>query len=184
MKQWYALRIISGQENKVSKLIKSMVEDQMFTFEIGDIHIPVEMVASNRNGKQYLQKRRLLPGYALIELDMPQTGWHNVMHELRAIEGVIGFASVVNAGDKPQALTEEEAKGMLEFGKDGVSKKPVRVQQKYSTGEIVSIIDGPFKDFTGTIETVDSEKMHLGVSVEIFGRITPIELSFEQVEKN
>lgn len=183
MKKWYALRVVSGQENKILKLIKSMAEDSMFSVEVGDVHVPTELVVSTRNGKQYTQKRRLLPGYALIELDMPQTGWRTLVSELRAIDGVIGFASAVSLADKPQPLTEEEAKDMLRFGKEGIAGKPVRMRQMFKQGETVNILEGPFIGFSGNVEEVDEQKSTLRVSVEIFGRVTPIDLNFEQVEK-
>lgn len=183
MKKWYALRVVSGQENKISKLIKSMSEDELFPMEVGDVHVPTEIVISNRNGKQYSQKRRLLPGYILVEIDLPQTGWKNAVAALRGIDGIIGFASTISAGERPVPLTEEEARGMLQFGKDGATGTPVRVRQAYSKGESVSIVDGPFDGFSGTVEVVDGQKSTLRISVEIFGRVTPIDLTFEQVEK-
>lgn len=183
MKKWYAIRVVSGQENKITKLIKSMAEDNMFPMEVGDVHVPVEIVAIMRNGKQYSQKRRLLPGYALVELDIPQVGWRKVVSALRAINGIIGFASSVGERDIPQPLTEEEALGMLQFGKEGISGKQVRVKQNFSKGESINIIDGPFVGFMGTVEEAGEQKSSLRVTVEIFGRVTPIDLTYEQVEK-
>ena len=163
--------------------MKSLAEDELFSIEVGELHIPTETVVTSRKGKQYTQKRRVLPGYALVELDMPSVGWKSVVSEIRAVDGVIGFASSTSLGDKPQPLTEEEAKDMLRFGKEGISGKPVRMRQVFEKNEVVNILDGPFVGFSGNIEEVDEQKGTLRIMVEIFGRVTPIELSYEQVEK-
>lgn len=183
MKKWYALRVVSGQENRVSKMIQSMVEDNLFSVEVGEFHIPTELVVSSRKGKQYTQKRRVVPGYALVELDMPQVGWKSAVSEIRSVDGVIGFASSSTLADRPRALSEEEAKDMLRFGKEGIAGKPVRKRQIFDKNETINILDGPFVGFSGKIEEADEQKGILRVMVEIFGRVTPIDLSYDQVEK-
>ena len=182
-KKWYALRVVSGQENKISKLIKAFVDDGEISSTVGDMYIPMQTAVYSRNGKQYTQKQRVIPGYVLIEIDMPDAGWRDIISELQAIDGVIGFASVTSTGDKPKALTEEEARTMLSYGKDGSSVSPSRLRQRFSKGEVVAIKDGPFKSFNGTIEEVDTDRAILKITVEIFGRNTPIELEYGQVEK-
>ena len=182
MKKWYAARAVSGQENKVVNLIQSMKESGDFPFEVGGVYIPVEIISVSRKGKQYQQKRRLIPGYFLIEIDFPDIGWHAMVAQMRNIDGFIGFTSVTGKEDKPQAITEEEARGLLDYGK-GISKTTLAVKQLYAKGEVIKIVKGAFSSFNGTIVEVVAESEILRVEVEIFGRVTPIELDYVQVEK-
>ncbi len=181
-KKWYVARAVSGQENKVVNLIQSMKETGDFPVEVGGVHIPVEIISMSRKGKQYQQKRRLIPGYFLMEIDFPDAGWHSMVMYLRNIDGFIGFASVTGKEDKPQPITEEEAKGLLDYGK-GASKTTLAVKQLYAKGEVIKIVKGAFSSFNGTIVEVVPESELLRVEVEIFGRVTPIELEYDQVEK-
>ena len=185
MKEWYAIRVVSGQEKKITQLIESMTEEGEFPMEVGEVHIPTELVVSNRKGKQYSQKRRLLPGYIMVEVDLPQVGWRNAVTSLRSIDGVIGFANAVSVGEKPESLSEEEARGMLAFGRDSASGtvQATRIRQVYAVGESINITHGPFSGFGGTVESVDDEKTMVHVTVEIFGRAIQIDLSFDHVEK-
>lgn len=183
MKKWYALRVVSGQENKIVKLVLALKQDDLLSLSVGELHIPTEKVIVERNGKKYTQKRRLLPGYIMIELEFAEEKWKDAVYSLRSIDGVIGFASTVGSDSKPQPLSEEEARSMLQYGKEGMGVKIIRSKETFLIKESVKIIDGPFDGFTGSVATVDDQKSTLRVNVEIFGRITPIDLTFEQVEK-
>lgn len=181
-KQWYALRVVSGQENKISQLIQVMVQNDELT-TVGETYIPMQTAVRTRGNKQYAQKQRVIPGYILIEIDMPATGWRDIVTALRGLDGVIGFASVTSSNEKPKPLTEEDARMMLSYGREGVSGVSVRAHQRFSKGEVVNIKDGNFKSFSGTVEEVDAGRSILKVIVEIFGRNMPIELEYNQVEK-
>ncbi len=181
-KKWYIARAVSGQENKVVTLIESMKSDGDFSIEMGSLHVPTETIATSRKGKQYQQKRRLIPGYFLMEIDLPDSGWRNVVTQLRSINGFIGFANVTSQNEKPQSISEDEARSLLEYNKTGAVTKS-RSHQKFAKGEIVRIIDGPFSSFSGTVVETQEERTLLKIEVEIFGRVTPIEIDFNQVEK-
>ncbi len=183
IKKWYALRVASGQENKISQLIKVKSSNGEFTDPIGETYIPTHNVIVTRKGKRYTQKKRLIPGYILVEIEMPETEWRDIVFELRSIDGVIGFASVTGAKQRPQALTEEEVRNMLQYGRESATVVAARTGQQFSKGDKVSIQSGPFNSFVGIVEEVDTKRAHLVVSVEIFGRATPIEIEFNQVEK-
>lgn len=181
-KKWYIVRAVSGQENKVVSLIQSMKESGDFAVEVGGVHIPIKMVSIARKGKQYQQKRRLTPGYFLMELDMTDADWRGIVRQLREIDGFIGFASATTQNERPQPISDEEARGLLDYSKSSADAKKGTLVN-YAKGEIVKIIHGPFSSFNGTIVEIVSDKSILRIEVEIFGRTTPIELNFDQVEK-
>ncbi len=185
VKKWYALRVVSGQENKISQLIRVMVEHEELSPLIGKTYIPMYEASRMRGGKQYTQKQRVVPGYLLIEIDMPAKGWRDIVTGMRAIDGVISFASVTSAGDKPKPLTEEETRMMLSYGKEGehAAIPVVRARQRFSKGEVVKIKSGLFNFCEGTIEEVDAEKATLKIVVGIFNRSLSIELKHDEVEK-
>ncbi len=182
-KRWYALRVVSGQENKISQLIRVMVEHEELSHHIGETYIPMYESSRTRGGKQYTQKQRVIPGYVLLEIDMPAQGWRDIVTSMRTIGGVIGFASVTSAGDKPQPLTEEETRMMLSYGKEGTVSPVARSHQRFSKGETVKIKSGLFNFCEGTVEEVDADKATLKVVVGIFNRSLSIELKYDEVEK-
>lgn len=182
-KKWYALRVVSGQENKISQLVRVMVEHEELSSHIGKTYIPMYESSRMRGGKHYTQKQRVVPGYVLIEIDMPTQGWRDVVTGMRTIDGVIGFASVTSAGDKPKPLTEEETRMMLSYGKDGATSPIVRSRQRFSKGEVVKIKSGLFNFCEGTVEEVDVDKATLKVVVGIFNRSLSIDLKHDEVEK-
>jgi len=175
--KWYVLRAISGQENKIKGYIEQEVERLGMTEMLGQVLIPTEKVYQIRNGKKVLKERNFFPGYIMIEAVL--TG--EIVHNLKNMNGVIGFLSETKGGD-PTPLRQSEVNRML--GKvDELAESAEQVAIPFVLGETVKVIDGPFRDFRGNIEKIMEDKRKLEVTVKIFGRRTPLELSFMQVEK-
>ena len=176
-KKWYVVRAISGQENKV----KAYVENEMLRLGladfIGQLLVPTEKVFQIRNGKKVSKERNFYPGYIMMETAL--TG--EVVHAVKNVPGVIGFLGEVKGGD-PVPLRLTEVNRML--GKvDELAETEEQFNIPFIVGETVKVIDGPFNGFNGTVEKILEEKRKLEVMVKIFGRKTPLELSFMQVEK-
>ena len=180
---WYVLHTYSGYENKIEKTIRLMTQRGELDKEIvRDIKVPSEEVVEVRDGKKRTQTRKFLPGYILVEMDLPDLGWKITCTKIKKIQGVAGF--VGTHGDrKPNPLSGDEVRGILQKSGEIKGERPVRVRQAFVSGEQVKIIDGPFESFTGTIEEVNQEKNKLKVMVGIFGRNTPVEVDLLQVEK-
>ena len=181
-KGWYVLHVYSGYENKIEKFIRMMMEESPFTETVFDLKVPAEDIVEVKDGKKKITTKKFLPGYILIEMDLPDRGWKEICSGIRRIQGVTGFVGSMG-GSKPQPISAEEARSILQ--KTGVLKsdKTVTVAQVFSEGDSVRIVEGPFDTFTGTIEDVNAEKGKLRVVVGIFGRATPVEVDFLQVEK-
>ena len=174
-KQWYILHTYSGFENKVAESLKSRGEAFGFADKIGQILIPTEEVVELRNGKKVTSKRLVYPGYVLVEMEMNDELWHAV----KATPRVTGF---VGGGTNPVPLTADEVNKIL-YRQASSAERP-RPKQNFEKNETVRIVDGPFTNFTGKIDEVNPERSTLRVLVTIFGRATPVELDFLQVEKN
>jgi transcriptional antiterminator NusG len=180
---WYVLHTYSGYENKIEKTIRMMTENGELDKEIvRDVKVPAEEVVEVRDGKKRTQSRKFLPGYILVEMDLPEREWKATTSKIRKIQGVTGFVGTP-ADKKPNPLTGDEARGILQKSGEMKGERPVRARQSFVAGEQVKIIDGPFESFTGTIEDVNQEKNKLKVMVGIFGRNTPVEVDLLQVEK-
>lgn len=176
-KRWYVLRAISGQEKKVKEYIENETVNLKLEDFIFQVLIPSEKVYQVRNGKKYSKERSFFPGYVLVECILSQM----VQGILRNIPGVLGFLGETRGGD-PLPIRESEANRIL--GKvDEMQEDTVAIDTPYEIGENVKVIDGPFNTFIGIIEDINEEKKKLKVMVKIFGRKTPLELSFVQVEK-
>jgi len=176
-KKWYVVRAVSGQENKV----KTYVENEMLRLglsdSIGQLLVPTEKVFQIRNGKKVSKERNFYPGYIMMETAL--TG--EVIHAVKGVPGVIGFLGEVKGGD-PVPLRLSEVNRML--GKvDELAETEEQFNVPFIIGETVKVIDGPFNGFNGTVEKIIEDKRKLEVMVKIFGRRTPLELSFMQVEK-
>ena len=174
-KQWYILHTYSGFENKVAESLKSRGEAFGFADKIGQILIPTEEVVELRNGKKVTSKRLVYPGYVLVEMEMNDELWHAV----KATPRVTGF---VGGGTNPVPLTADEVNKIL-YRQASSAERP-RPKMSFEKNETVRIVDGPFTNFTGKIDEVNPERSTLRVLVTIFGRATPVELDFLQVEKN
>jgi transcriptional antiterminator NusG len=180
---WYVLHTYSGYENKIEKTIRMMITMGELDKEVvRDVKVPSEEVVEVRDGKKRTQVRKFLPGYILIELDLPDLDWKITTSKIRKIQGVTGFVGTP-ADRRPTPLTGDEARGILQKSGEIKGERPARARQSFAAGEQVKIIDGPFESFTGTIEEVNHEKNKLKVMVGIFGRNTPVEVDLLQVEK-
>lgn len=182
-KGWYILHTYSGYENKIEKTIRSLITHGDISSEIVfDIKVPVEEVVEVKDGKKRTVTKKFLPGYILIEMDLPDLGWKATCSAIRKVQGVTGFVGTPG-GVRPQPISSEEARAILQKAGEIKGEKSPRMKQSFAIGESVKIIDGPFDSFTGTIEEVNLERNKLKVMVGIFGRATPVEVDLLQVEK-
>jgi len=176
-KKWYVVRAISGQENKVKTYIENEIGRLGFSDYLEDVLVPTEKVVQIRNGKKINKERVYFPGYVMIKANLGG----EITHIVKSVTGVIGFLGETKGGD-PVPLRKAEVNRML--GKvDELSAKTNTIAIPYVLGETVKVIDGPFNGFNGTVEKINEEKRKLEVMVKIFGRKTPLELSYMQVEK-
>ncbi len=173
-KNWYIIHTYSGFENRVAESLRSRSSAFGFADQIGQILIPTEEVVELRNGKKVTSKRLLYPGYVLVEMDMNDELWHAV----KATPRVTGF---VGGGEKPVPLTADEVNSVL-YRQTASADRP-RPKLTFEKNENVRIVDGPFNNFNGKVDEVNPERNTLRVMVTIFGRSTPVELDFLQVEK-
>jgi transcriptional antiterminator NusG len=171
---WFIIHTYSGFENKVAESLKTRAEAFGFDHEIGQILIPMEEVMELRNGKKVTTKRMLYPGYVLVQMAMNDELWHAV----KATPRVTGF---VGGGNSPVPLTADEVNQVL-YRQQSSAERP-RPKLNFERNENVRIVDGPFNNFTGKVDEVNPERNTLRVMVTIFGRSTPVELDFLQVEK-
>lgn len=175
--KWYVLKAISGQENKVKNYIETEIKRLGFEQYVTQVVIPMEKVIQIRNGKKVPKERPYYPGYLMIEADL----MGEIPHVVKNIPGVISFLSLTKGGD-PVPMRKSEVNRML--GRmDELSEFASDVEIPYVVGENVKVIDGPFNGFNGTVEKILEDKKKIEVSVLIFGRKTPMELSYVQVEK-
>jgi transcription termination/antitermination protein NusG len=174
VKHWYIIHAYSGFENKVAESLKTRAQAFGFAERIGNILIPTEEVIELRNGKKVTSKRLLYPGYVLVEMEMDDELWHAVKSTPR----VTGF---LGGGTKPVPLTADEVNSVLT--RQSTSGDHPRPKLNFEKSETVKIIDGPFTNFSGKVDEVNHERNTLRVMVTIFGRSTPVELDFLQVEK-
>jgi transcriptional antiterminator NusG len=173
-KRWYIIHSYSGFEQKVAESLRTRAEAFGFAHKIGQILIPTEEVVELRNGKKVTSRRLLYPGYVLVQMDMDDQLWHEIKNTPR----VTGF---VGGGNTPVPLSPEEVRQVL-FRQATSAERP-KPKLTFEKGETVRIIDGPFSNFSGKVDEVNSERSTLRVLVTIFGRATPVELEFLQVEK-
>ncbi|PKP44160.1 MAG: transcription termination/antitermination factor NusG [Bacteroidetes bacterium HGW-Bacteroidetes-13] len=177
LKKWYVVRAVSGQENKIKSYIESEIKRFGLEDSIFQVLVPTEKVIQIRNGKKINKEKVYFPGYVMIEANL--TG--EIPHIIKSINGVIGFLGETKGGE-PVPLRLSEVNRML--GKvDELAVKAENVSIPYVIGETIKVIDGPFNGFNGTVEKINEEKRKLEVMVKIFGRKTPLELSYMQVEK-
>ena len=173
--RWYVVHAYSGFEAQVKRSLEERVKRYGMENSFGQILVPTEEVVEMRGGQQRKSERKFFPGYVLVEMEMTDETWHLV----KDVPKVMGF--IGGTGDKPAPITDKEADSILQRVQEGVEKPRPKVL--FEPGEVVRVIDGPFNDFNGVVEEVDYEKSRLKVSVLIFGRSTPVDLEFGQVEK-
>lgn len=182
-KAWYVLHVYSGYENKIERTIRMMIDNADLSGDVvTDIKVPSEEVVDVKDGKRRSSSRKILPGYILVEMDLPDDNWKATCSTIRKITGVTGFVGATQH-HKPAPISAEEARGILQRAGEIRGDRAARSRQTFSPGEQVKIIEGPFESFTGAIEEVNLEKSKLKVMVGIFGRATPVEVDMLQVEK-
>ena len=173
--RWYVVHAYSGYEKKVAAALKERIELHAMQDIFGDVLVPTEEVVEMRGGQKRKSERKFFPGYVLVQMELTDDSWHLVKDTPR----VMGF--IGGKGDQPAPITEKEAQAILQRVDESIEKpKPKTL---FEPGEMVRVIDGPFNDFNGNVEEVNYEKSRLRVAVLIFGRSTPVELDFGQVEK-
>lgn len=173
--RWYVVHAYSGYENQVKRSLEERVKRAGLEDSFGQILVPTEEVIEMREGQKRKSDRKFFPGYVLVQMDMTDETWHLV----KDVPRVMGF--IGGTADRPAPITEKEAQAILDRVQEGTEKPRPKVL--FEVGEVVRVTDGPFNDFNGVVEEVNYEKSRLRVSVLIFGRSTPVELEFGQVEK-
>ncbi len=173
-KSWYIIHTYSGFEKKVAETLKSRIQASGLESQFGEIMVPTEDVIEMRGGKKVVTPKLFYPGYVLVEMDLNDDTWHLV----RSTPRVTGF---VGSGQKPSPLTGEEVDRIVH--RVEVAAEHPKTKLMFDKGENVKITDGPFKDFTGIVDEINDDRSTLRVMVTIFGRSTPVELDFYQVEK-
>lgn len=173
-KRWYVVHAYSGFEKKVATSLKERIELHSMQEKFGDVLVPTEEVVEMRSGQKRKSERKFFPGYVLVQMELDDDTWHLVKETPR----VMGF--IGGKADKPAPITDAEADAILQRVQSADKPKPKTI---FEPGEMVRVIDGPFNDFNGVVEEVNYEKSRLQVAVLIFGRSTPVELEFSQVEK-
>ncbi|NPU94797.1 MAG: transcription termination/antitermination protein NusG [Gammaproteobacteria bacterium] len=174
-KRWYVVHAYSGFEKHVKRSLLERIKRAAMEEEFGEILVPTEEVVEMRGGQKRKSERKFFPGYVLVQMEMNEATWH-LVKDCPKVMGFIG-----GTADKPAPISDREAAAILQRVEDGVEKpKPKTL---FEPGEVVRVVDGPFADFNGVVEEVNYEKSRLQVAVLIFGRSTPVELEFSQVEK-
>ena len=173
--RWYVIHAYSGFEQQVIRSLEERIKLHGMEDKFGQILVPTEEVVEMRDGQKRKSSRKFFPGYVLIQMDMDDDSWH-LVKDAPKVMGFIGGTS-----DRPAAITQKEADAILNRVLEGVEKPRPKVL--FEPGEVVRINDGPFNDFNGVVEEVDYDKNRLRVEVSIFGRSTPVDLEFSQVEK-
>lgn len=175
-KRWYVIHAYSGYENYVLRALNERIQVKGLQDYFGEIIVPTEEVVEMRAGQKRKSERKFFPGYVLVQMIMNDETWHLV----RDVPRVLGF--IGGTAERPAPITDREANNILQRVEEGETKPKPKVL--FEPGEVVRVIDGPFADFNGVVEDVNYDKSRLRVSVSIFGRSTPVELEFGQVEKS
>ena len=174
-KRWYVVHAYSGMEKAVERNLRERIDRSEMKEKFGRILVPMEEVVELKNGKRSVSERRFFPGYVLVEMEMGDDSWHLVKHTNK-VTGFVGGAKT-----RPSPISESEVLKIVSQMQEGVEKPRPKVQ--WEVGELVRIKEGPFTDFNGSVEDVNYDKSKVRVAVTIFGRATPVELDFAQVEK-
>ena len=172
--RWYVIHVYSGFENKVAEQIKEKAAKLGLEEDVGEIMVPTEEVVEMRRGQKVNAERKFYPGYVLAKLNMHDEIWH-LVKDTPKVTGFLG------AGNTPSPISHKEAERIIQQVQEGIERP--RPSVTFDIGEEVKVTDGPFASFNGSVEQIDEEKQKLKVSVSIFGRATPVELDYTQVEK-
>ena len=185
-KGWYVVHTYSGYEQKIERIINKMRDsDVEFASFCTGVSVPMEKVeVLTEKGERKEEMKKILPGYILVELDLPENTWRAVTNKIIRIQGVTGFLSSDKSGRVPPTpLSQNEHRSILQRTGELAPEKTFRPKQDFLVGEQVKVISGPFASFDGTIDEIDLAKGRMRLSVQIFGRSTPVEVDFSQVEK-
>ena len=174
-KRWYVVHAFSGFEKHVAEALKEHIKRAGMEDSFGDVLVPTEDVVEMKGGQKRTSERKFFPGYVLVQMEMNDHTWHLV----KSVPRVTGF--IGGSSSKPTPISDKEAEAIMQQVKVGAEHP--RPKFSFEPGELVRVIDGPFADFNGTVEDVNFEKSKLRVAVSIFGRSTPVELDFSQVDK-
>jgi transcription termination/antitermination protein NusG len=174
-KRWYVVHVYSGFEKKIAEQVKQQAEQKGLADKIDDILVPTEQVTEVVRGQKRAAERKFFPGYVLVKMEMTDDTWH-LVRDTPKVTGFLGTKT------RPTPITEAEAMRIVQQVTE-TAEKPRRPAVVFEVGEQVRVTDGPFTSFNGTVEEVDEEKSRLKVSVSIFGRSTPVDLEYSQVEK-
>jgi len=174
-KRWYVVHAYSGFEKSVQRTLEERIARAGMQDKFGRILVPVEEVVEMKSGQKHMSERKFFPGYVLVEMEMDDDSWHLVKNTNK-VTGFIG-----GSAHKPTPITQKEVDKIMDQMREGVEKPKHKIL--FENGEMVRVKEGPFTDFQGTVEDVNYEKSRLRVAVLIFGRSTPVELEFHQVEK-
>lgn len=175
-KKWYIIQSLAGQEQKVAKSIKEYARINNMLDSFGEILIPSEEVVEIKSGQKRKVSKNFFPGYVLIEMHMDDNSWHMVKN----VPKVLSF--IGGKSDKPIAISDKEFSSIMKRVQE--NKDSPKSKSLFEPGELICVKEGPFKDYSGTVEVVDYDKNRVKVAVSIFGRATPVELDFSQVEKS
>jgi transcriptional antiterminator NusG len=174
-RRWYVVHVYSGYEKSVMRALMDRIERSGLVDLFGRILVPVEEVVEMKNGQKSITERKFYPGYVLVEMEMNDDSWH-LVKDTSHVTGFVGGTAT-----KPAPISEKEVEAIMQQMQAGVEKPRPKVL--FGEGEVVRIKEGPFVDFNGSVESIDYEKNRISVSVSIFGRSTPVNLEFSQVEK-
>lgn len=174
-RRWYVVHAYSGFEQQVKRLLQERIQRSGLQDSFGEVLVPTEEVVEMRAGQRRRSDRKFFPGYVLVNMTMDDATWHLV----KSVPKVMGF--IGGSSDRPAPISDREANEILQRVQEGVEKPRPKVL--FEPGEVIRVVDGPFKDFSGSVEEVNYEKSRLRLEVSIFGRSTPVELEFSQVEK-
>jgi transcriptional antiterminator NusG len=175
-KRWYVIHAYSGYEKQVKRSLEDRIQRADLEEMFGDVLVPTEEVVEMKGGQKRRSDRKFFPGYVLVEMEMTDDTWHLV----KDVPKVMGF--IGGTAERPAPISQKEADSILNRLQEGADKPRPKVL--FEPGEMVRVVDGPFNDFNGVVEDVDYDKSRLKVAVLIFGRSTPVELEFHQVEKS
>ncbi len=173
--RWYVVHAYSGFESQVKRSLEERIKRGGMTDKFGDILVPTEEVVEMRDGQKRRSDRKFFPGYVLVQMEMDDDSWHLV----KDVPKVMGFLG--GTSDRPASISDAEAESILQRMQDGTDKPRPKIL--FEVGEVIRVKDGPFTDFNGVVEEVNYEKSRVRVAVTIFGRSTPVDLQFGQVDK-
>ncbi len=174
-KKWYVVHAYSGFEHQVARSLKERIARSDIADQFGEVLVPTETVIEMRKGQKRKSERKFFPGYVLVQMDLTNDSWH-LVKEVPKVMGFIG-----GTAEKPAPISDREAEAILQRIEDGENKPKPKIL--FNIGEVVRVTEGPFADFNGEVEDVNYDKSKVRVAVSIFGRSTPVELDFGQVEK-